>query len=198
VKITKFSHACVRLEHDGGVLVIDPGIWTEPEALVGVDAVLVTHEHLDHVDVARLAGLDLPVVGPADAVIDGLTIRRIASGDEISLAGFAVKAVGNRHAFILGRQPDCANLGYVVDGRLYHPGDALHIPDQPIETLLVPAQGPWLKLSEAIEFAQAIKPKRAFAIHDAALNERGLSSVNGWFSREIGPAYRWLAPGETA
>lgn len=47
MRILKFTHSCVRLEaDDGGTLVIDPGVWTEDEALVGADAVLVTHEHV--------------------------------------------------------------------------------------------------------------------------------------------------------
>ena len=52
--VTKYSHSCLRLEHDGAVLVVDPGGFSEPEALDGADAVLVTHEHPDHVDVAAL------------------------------------------------------------------------------------------------------------------------------------------------
>jgi L-ascorbate metabolism protein UlaG (beta-lactamase superfamily) len=198
MKITKFSHACVRLEHEGGVLVIDPGVWAEPEALDGADAILITHEHNDHIDAPRLAGFGGRVVVPADAVIEAPTVERIASGDEIALAGFTVRAVGSRHAFIHGGKPDVANLGYIVDGGVYIPGDALHVPDQPIETLFVPAQGSWLKTTEAIDFANAIGPRRAFVIHDGALNERGLESVNAWYAREIGDAYRWLAPGETA
>jgi L-ascorbate metabolism protein UlaG (beta-lactamase superfamily) len=56
LKVTKFSHACVRVEHEGAVLVVDPGVWSEAEeALAGVDAVLLTHEHVDHVDADRLA-----------------------------------------------------------------------------------------------------------------------------------------------
>jgi L-ascorbate metabolism protein UlaG (beta-lactamase superfamily) len=198
VKITKFTHACVRIERDGHVLVIDPGVWAEPEAFSGADAILLTHEHNDHVDVPRLAGLGIPVVAPADARIDGLAFDGIASGDEITLAGFTVRAVGARHALIHGGLPDAANLGYVVDDRVYVPGDALHVPDQPIETLFVPAHGSWLKTTEAIDFAVAIHPSRAFAIHDAGLSERGLESLNLWFQREIGTSYRYLGAGESA
>jgi L-ascorbate metabolism protein UlaG (beta-lactamase superfamily) len=198
VKITKYTHACVRVEDGGGVLVIDPGVWSEPRALDGADAVLVTHEHTDHIDVLRLAGLGKPVYAPAGAAISGVPVTPVRSGDELTVAGLRVRAVGDRHAVIYAGKPDCANLGYLVEGSLYHPGDALHVPDQPVETLLVPAQASWLKTCEAIDFARAINPERAFAIHDAQLNERGAAGIGGWFSDEIGPAFRWLAPGETA
>lgn len=198
MRITKYTHACVRLEHEGRVLVIDPGAWSEPRALAGADAVLVTHEHADHVDVLRLAGLGVPVYAPADADIPRLDVIPVTTGGEFTAAGFRVRAVGGRHAFIYGGQPDCANLGYLVEDRLYHPGDSLHVPGQQIETLLVPAQGSWLNLAEAIDFVRAVNPARTFPIHDGQLNDRGLASVNAWFAEETEGVYRWLAPGETA
>ena len=54
MRLTKMGHACVRLEKDGRILVIDPGTLTEPEALDGAEAVLITHEHFDHVELSRL------------------------------------------------------------------------------------------------------------------------------------------------
>jgi L-ascorbate metabolism protein UlaG (beta-lactamase superfamily) len=197
VRITKYTHACVRLEHDGRVLVVDPGTWSEPAALAGADAVLVTHEHADHVDVLRLAGLGVPVFAPAEADIPRLAVIGVSAGEEFAAAGFRVRAVGGRHAFIYGGQPDCANLGYVIEDVVYHPGDSLHVPEQPVETLMVPAQGSWLKMAEVIDFVKAVDPLRAFAIHDAQLNDRGLASVNGWLAEETGDGYRYLAPGES-
>ena len=197
MKLTKYSHACIRLEGPGGVLVIDPGIWAEPEALTRADAILVTHEHSDHIDLERLAGLGIPIHAPAEAQIPGLPFSGLAAGDEVDLAGFRVTAVGGRHALIYEGRPDCANLGYVIDDALYHPGDSVVRPGRPIETLLVPAQGSWLKTSEALDFMRAVGPTRAFAIHDGALNERGLQSVNLWFGMAGGTDYRWLAPGES-
>ncbi|MGB2572149.1 MBL fold metallo-hydrolase [Micromonospora citrea] len=200
MRITKYTHACVRLERDGRVLVVDPGTWSEPRALAGADAVLVTHEHTDHVDVLRLVGLGVPVFAPEDADLPALAplpVTRVRAGQRFDAAGFTVTAVGGRHAVIHDDQPDCANLGYVIDGEVYHPGDALHLPQQPVRTLLLPAQGSWLKLTEAIGFARAVGAERAYPIHDAQLNERGMASVHGWFGETV-HGYRPLAPGETA
>jgi L-ascorbate metabolism protein UlaG (beta-lactamase superfamily) len=147
----------VRIERDGTVLVIDPGVWSEPSALYGADAVLVTHEHGDHIDVLRLAGLGVPVYAPADARISGLDVIGVKSGESFIAAGFTVTAVGARHAPVFEDEPDCANHGYVIDDRIYHPGDALFVPDQPVETLFVPLQASWLKTAEADQLSRAAR-----------------------------------------
>jgi L-ascorbate metabolism protein UlaG (beta-lactamase superfamily) len=198
MKLVKFTHACVRLEHDGRVLVIDPGVWSEPSALRGADAVLVTHEHADHLDHLRLRGLGVPVYAPATMFVRDLEIHRLTAGEEFTAAGFAVKAFGGKHATIYGDEPDCANLGYLVEGDVYHPGDSLHVPDDAVRTLLAPLQGSWMRTSESIDFVKTVAPERVFGIHDAQLNERGLDSVNHWLGSATGHDYRYLRPGESA
>ncbi|OQQ19550.1 MBL fold metallo-hydrolase [Streptomyces sp. M41(2017)] len=198
MRITKYTHACVRLEHAGRVLVIDPGTWSEPAALTGADAVLVTHEHADHIDVLRLAGLGVPVYAPVEANIPRVEVIGVSSGMGFTAAGFRVRAVGGRHATVYAGRPDCANLGYIIDEAVYHPGDSLHVPDEPIETLLVPVHGSWMKTAEAIDFVKAVEPGRAFGLHDAQINDRGLSGVNGWLAQETNGCYRYPRPGESA
>jgi len=196
VRIIKYTHSCVRIEHRGQVLVIDPGIWSEPRALDGADAVLVTHEHADHVDDLRLVGLGAPVYAPAGADIPNLESIPVRPGETFTAAGMTVRTVGDRHATVHSGQIGVANLGYVVDDRLYHPGDALARPDQAIETLLLPTHANWLKTAEAVDFARDVGAEAVFGIHEGQLNERGLSSVNDWLA-ELVPAYRYLAVGES-
>lgn len=197
VKITKYTHACVRIEHEGSVLIIDPGVWSEPHVLFDADAVLVTHEHNDHIDVLRLAGLGVPVFLPADAGVYGLDVTRVSPGHRFTAGGLEVEAVGGRHSFVYGEQPDCANLGYIVQNSLYHPGDSFHVPDVAIETLLIPVQASWMSTSDAIEFGKAVRAAESFPIHDGQVNERGLSGINAWLQREV-KGYRYLAPGQSA
>lgn len=198
MRIIKYGHACVRLELDnGGVLVIDPGIWTDAEALVDADAVLVTHEHNDHVDPRLLVDADAPVYAPAGADLEGVPFTPLHSGDALTVGGVAIRVVGGPHAATYDALPDCLNLGYVVDDYLYHPGDALRLPGRPISVLLLPMQASWLRTSEVIDFARAVKPERALAIHDGQLNERGIACLTGWFKRTIGSEYTWLPTGKS-
>lgn len=193
MRLTKYGHACVRLEAGDRVLVIDPGIYSEAEALSGATSVLITHEHADHIDIDKLAAAreanpDLTVyTHPALAALDNKAIA-VSPGESFSAAGFAVNVVGGAHAEIIDGLPGCPNIGFIVDG-VYHPGDSYFVPAEPVETLLVPASGPWLKLGEAIEFVRAVRPARTFPIHDALLSDIGASNFDGWLADEPATHY---------
>ncbi|MHA7210768.1 MBL fold metallo-hydrolase [Arthrobacter sp. MDT1-65] len=209
--LTKFTHSCVRLEQDGSVLVIDPGSFSEvEEALAGAAAVLVTHEHADHVDVDRVvavlaadgaAGLWAPQ-GVADAVARALgdaagdRIHAVAGGEQFSAAGFEVRTFGGQHALIHPLIPLVANVGFLVGGAVYHPGDSFVVPDGvDVGTLLVPVHAPWSKLAEVVDFVASVRAPRAFQIHDALLNETGLGMVEGHVTRlggRYGTTFRHL------
>jgi L-ascorbate metabolism protein UlaG (beta-lactamase superfamily) len=202
MRLTKYGHACVRLEDGDRVLVIDPGTYSEPESLSGATAVLITHEHADHIDVdklkaARASNPALTVhTHPALAATLGDGVIPVAPGDTFTAAGFSVRAVGGAHAEIIDGLPGCPNIGFIADG-LYHPGDSLFVPAEPVDTLLVPASGPWLKLGEAIEFARAVKPARAFPIHDAMFSDLGLDNFDRWLDMKGGTDYARIPLGES-
>lgn len=199
MRITKFGHAAVRIEYDGRVLLIDPGVWTGADAIDGVDAVLITHEHPDHVDPALLRRTDAPV-WTIEAVAAQLQANApdvaervlvVDPGERWSAAGLEITAVGELHAVIHPELPRVGNSGYLVtDGttRLFHPGDALTGPDEEVDVLCVPVSAPWLKVSEAIDFARAVGAGRNLAIHDKVYSEAGLGIVDGHLGRFLGAA----------
>ena len=186
MRLTKLGHSCVRLEKDGAVLVIDPGIWSGPGVLDGAGAVLVTHEHADHLDPgavqAALTGSNELELW-ANASVAGQfadfagRVHQVAHGDTFTAAGFDVHVYGEKHALIHRDIPIVANTGFAVDGKVFHPGDALTEPEDRIPTLLVPVNAPWLKAGEMIDYARAVSPERGFAIHDALMNENGLGLI---------------------
>lgn len=208
MRMVKHVHACVRLVDGDRDLLIDPGTWAEDAAFVGAGDVLVTHEHGDHIDLDRLvaahqANPGLRVFMPAPVVTQvtekapsfAAAAHAVAAGDTFTAGGFAVRAVGGAHAEIYDGLPGCANIGYVVDDAIYHPGDSLFVPDGAVDTLLVPTCAPWLKLAEAIEFMLAVHPRRAYSIHDAMLSDKGEALIDRWLAGRGGSDYGRIAPG---
>lgn len=215
--IEKFSHSCVRLTKSGGVLVIDPGTFSSDaelsEVLSGADAVIITHEHADHFHEAALsaalnANPNLSAWGPASvyealkAAISGAEERLhlLEPGQHFTAAGFFIETFGGQHALIHPRIPVVDNVGVLVDGAVYHPGDALIGPDGAhVQMLLVPLSAPWSKLAEVIDFVTAVRPEEVYPIHDALLTP----AAHGVYSHHVartadlfGTTYRSWEPGQ--
>jgi len=205
MRFTKLGHSCVRLEKGGAVLVIDPGTWSDaPAALAGAAAVLVTHEHPDHLDAEAIraalrADPDLSLWANPSVAGQfrefGDRVHEVSHGDALEVAGFSVHVYGEEHALIHKDIPLVINNGFLVDGDLFHPGDSFTIPEDPVSTLLVPVSAPWLKAGEMIDYFRAVGPARGYAIHDAILSDNGL----GLFTRMLtvaaapsgAPVARW-------
>lgn len=180
MQLTKHRHSCVRFDDGDRTLVIDPGTFSDLDAaLDGADAVLITHQHGDHLDPDRLraAAKDNPrlrIWGPA-AVAESLAdlgeqVAAVGPDESFEAAGFPVRTFGHQHAVIHPLVPVVANVGYLVgddDDAVFHPGDSFTVPAASVGTLLVPAVAPWSKISEVIDYTVAVRAPRALPIHDA-------------------------------
>jgi L-ascorbate metabolism protein UlaG (beta-lactamase superfamily) len=206
MQLTKLGHACVRLEKGGARLVIDPGVWSGPDALAGASAVLVTHEHPDHLDAPALQqalgadpGLEVWTNAAVAAHLPDAAsqVHVVGHGDTFSAVGFSLAVYGHEHAVIHPSVPVIPNTGFAVDGEIFHPGDALTIPEDPMATLLLPYNAPWLKVSEMIDYVRAVAPARAYAIHDGLLNANGLGLMANLLklAQPDGARYARLEPG---
>lgn len=209
IQLTKHGHACVRLEKDGQTLVIDPGGFTEASAIDGADGVLITHEHPDHFLEARIReaadanpGLKIWASPTVADALSGLVgrVTRVGDGDTFTAAGFAVEAHGTWHAEIHPDVPRVLNTGFVIEGRIFHPGDALTVPDRAIPTLLLPVHAPWSRIADVIDYVRAVGADRAYAVHDGLLNDAGYGLYAALLG-ERGPGtptpYQRLEPGTT-
>ncbi|MFI6089602.1 MBL fold metallo-hydrolase [Streptomyces sp. NPDC051218] len=208
MKLTKKTHACVRLERNGRSLVIDPGGFSEQDAALGADAILVTHEHPDHFDEDRLrAGLEAnpaaeiwtlrSVAEKISAAFPG-RVHTVGHGDTFEAAGFDVQVHGELHAVIHPDIPRITNVGYLVDGSVFHPGDALTVPEQPVDTLMLPVMAPWSKISEVIDYVREVKPQRAYDVHDALLTDLARPIYDSQIGSLGGTEHLRLTPGESA
>lgn len=181
MKITKYEHACFVVEQDGQRLVIDPGAYTADfEVPSGVVGVVITHEHADHMDKSHLQAItaanpDAIIFAHQDitAQLGEFKTQAVVAGEGVKAGNFELEFYGGQHATIYAEIPVVANLGVMINGRLYYPGDSFTQPERDIEILALPVSAPWMKLSEAIDFARAVKPHLIFPSHDAVLSEVG-------------------------
>jgi L-ascorbate metabolism protein UlaG (beta-lactamase superfamily) len=209
MELIKHGHACVVLCEGERRLVVDPGAFTDPAALEGASAVLVTHEHFDHFvpDTLRAAldanpALEVWTNKSVAGQLEGLgpRVHVVGHGDAVTVADFDVHVHGELHAEIHPDIPRIPNIGFLVDGVVFHPGDALTVPDEPVATLLLPVHAPWSKAGELIDYVRAVHADQAYGIHDQLLSETGLGFMTGLLG-ENGPGtptpYGRLSPGDS-
>ncbi len=178
MKLTKYGHSCLLIEQGVDRILVDPGVFSQGwHSLTGLTAVLVTHAHPDHVDTATLPGLlalnsDVQLFadpGSVGALAEvGVHATAVAPGDTLDLAT-PVQVFGETHAVIHRDLPTIPNRGYLVDGRLYLPGDSLQVPAAAVEILALPVAAPWMAAKEAVDFLRAVDPTTVIPIHEKVL-----------------------------
>lgn len=175
MRITHLGHACLLVDLDGTRLLIDPGVFSDVSGVTDLTAILVTHQHGDHLDPAGVRELVTAnpsaalVIDPdtAEAVVGLPEARVVRPGERLRLGGVVVDVLGGIHAPVWGPVPGCTNNAYLVgDGALLHPGDSFVVPHRDIDVLAVPIDAPWLKLSEAVDYVAEVAPRLAIPIHE--------------------------------
>lgn len=185
MEITHYGHACVLVEIPSPRapvrVLVDPGCYSRDfEDLRGLDLILVTHAHPDHLDTTRLPALlennpdvDLVVGASALAALNDLAgadkLTLAGPGDTLSMRGLGITVSGGEHAGIHPALPGSQNNGYLLAGGVFHPGDAWDEPPGPVAVLLLPVGGPWMKIGEGIDYLRSVAPAVAIPIHQAGL-----------------------------
>jgi L-ascorbate metabolism protein UlaG (beta-lactamase superfamily) len=196
MRLTKFGHSCLLVEDAGARVLLDPGSFSEGfEELEGLTAVCLTHQHVDHLDAERLRRVldrnpGVRVVsdeGSAGGLGEaGADVEVVHEGDELDLGGLTVAVRGRDHAAVHPDIQPVPNVGYLLGGRLFHPGDALTDPGGPVELLAVPAGAPWLKLADAIDYLRRVGPRVAVPVHEKVLSAAGIRSHYGLLEQLAG------------
>jgi L-ascorbate metabolism protein UlaG (beta-lactamase superfamily) len=201
--VTWLGHATTRIALDGLVLLTDPvlGRWVgplrrsgplpEPSSYEGVDVVLISHAHHDHLDLPSLRRLasSVTVVAPAGLgpVVrrSGLTnVAEISVGETISFGAVSVTASPATHPGDRWRSAVSAEaMGYLISGSqsAYFAGDTgpderLGLLRGAVDLALLPIGGWGLTLGpEHLDARQAagvcalMAPRAALPIHFGTL-----------------------------
>ena len=199
MRITKFGHSCLHVTEGAASVLLDPGSFSSGfESLTGLTAVLLTHQHADHVDAAKLGALLAANPGAtvyADAQTaaalaeKGVTVTTVQAADELDV-GVPVSVYGARHAVIHKDIPVISNVAYLIDGKLLHPGDSFTEIDRPVEVLALPVSAPWMAVKEAAEYARSVSPAYVIPIHEQVLARPAM--VYGILEPLMPKSARWV------
>ena len=175
MRLTHLGHACLLAEVGDARMLFDPGVLSGFDDVRDLDAVLITHQHPDHLDPAGLGpllaanpGARLWVEQDTVTAVPGLPEHTVVRrGDRFRIGGTAIEVIGGLHAAVYGDVPGCTNAAYLIDdGALLHPGDSFTVPGRDVDVLAVPVDGPWLKLAEAVDYVRAVRPRVAVPVHE--------------------------------
>ncbi len=183
MKLTKLGHCTLVVEEGELRILTDPGGWTTAQNEVrNVDIILITHEHPDHLHVnsVKIVLQNNPQAkiytnrGAGKILKDaGVPFELLENGRSMTEKGVLIEAFGEEHAYIYKTLPSVINTGYFIANKFFYPGDAFTNPGKPPEILALPVAGPWLKISEAIDYAKAVHPTKCFPVHDGMLKHFG-------------------------
>lgn len=216
--ITYIGHATVLIEIDGVRILTDPvlrnrighikrlGRTVDPSHHDALDAVLISHMHLDHLDLPslRLLGYNQRLIVPEGAGkmlgrygftnIEEVRQGDIAEVEDITIAATFAHHEGARWPF--GPEADC--LGFLVKGgkTVYFAGDTDLFPEMAgiancIDVALLPVWG-WgptlgdghLTPRRAAESLQLLRPRAAIPIHWGTFAPMGMGWMRPQFLSE--------------
>ena len=180
MKVTKYEHSTLLVSIGDDNLIIDPGVFLSLADFSRVLAVVITHEHQDHWTPDQLNRIlerspDAKILGPAGVAkaASDFDVQIVEAGDTVQVEPFTLTFFGDKHAVIHESIAVPDNVGVLVNDELYYPGDSFTVPDVEVGTLAAPLGAPWLKIGEAMDFVLAVKPQRAFFVHDMHLSVAG-------------------------
>ena len=182
--ITKIGHCCLLIKYENYTILTDPGRFSNGQnSITGIDLILITHEHADHIHIESLQ--EVLKNNPNAIVVTnrgvgklldeaGIVYTILEGSASQEFEGVLIEAFDGKHEEIFEDFGQVQNTGYFIANKLFYPGDSFKEPGKPVDILALPVAGSWCRIPDAVRYALAVKPKRVFPVHDALLKDECL------------------------
>ncbi len=169
MRITRFTQSCLLIEEGGSRIVIDPSGEEVSNDFGKLDAILYTHEHGDHFDpqlTKKFMEQGIPVYANASTskLIEGRP-NVVQDGQEFKAGNFQIKVIELPHCPMPNGSAGPENVGYLINQKLFHPGDGKDLTGLQVDYLAVPITGPDVSMRDAFDFLRQVKAKVGIPIH---------------------------------
>lgn len=178
MKITKIFHSCVLIEKGKTKILIDPGTWVfgekiaKPSDFADVSAVLVTHEHPDHLDIKSLSEIlkdGADVISNRSVSIKikkaNLNSKILGYGEHVKIGDISIEGIQSPHGTNPIPMPE--NMGFLIQKNIFHPGDSLKVSNlKDVQVYIAPITAPWATLNTVVESTKKLAPKTVIPVHD--------------------------------
>ena len=191
--VTFIGHGTLMFGFGGKTIHVDPyGKLADYAKLPKADAILITHDHADHLDRAAIAEIRTPatvvVMSPSCVgKLDGLVMT---NGESRTVLGIRVEAVAaynvvNKRDNGQPFHPRGAGNGYLLtfgDKRIYVAGDTENTPEMQalrgIDMAFLPMNLPYTMTPEMVATAaKAFRPKVLYPYHYGDTDPAGLTAL---------------------
>jgi L-ascorbate metabolism protein UlaG (beta-lactamase superfamily) len=188
MKIKKIGHCCLVIETKGIRIMTDPGTFTNAQDQEkNISLIVISHEHQDHFHIESVK--NVLANNPEAKIVTNSSVGKLLDAENIpyevvehggstTILDIVLEGFGEKHGVIYKDMGQVQNTGYMIDNTLFYPGDALTNPEKPIGILALPTAGPFLKMSEVIDYTILLKPTKAFPVHDAIM--KSPATFNTW------------------
>src|SRR3989344_8709203 len=169
MRITRFTQSCLLVEDGGSRILIDLSGEDSAVDFGKLDAVLYTHEHADHFDPAlckKFMWQGIAVYANASTAkqIEGQR-NVVKDGQEFKAGSFQIKVIELPHCLMADGSPGPQNVGYLINAKLFHPGDGTELEGLQVDNLAVPITGPDVSMRDAFDFLRQVGAKVGVPIH---------------------------------
>jgi len=181
MKVTKYPQSCLLVEQGGKRLAIDPGSFVSAkytaQDLLPLDAILITHEHVDHADPKLLRALTqgdiVPVIANQSTknLLGELVSQVVGDGESFEAAGFQVTARELPHCLGVDGSEGPQNTGFIIGGAFFHPGDGISLEGLHVDAAAIPIAGPDISAKDVFDFIKQLGCRTVIPIHYDAFLE---------------------------